>query len=416
MFEKLKRLGVIIMAAALLATTGCNDSNDVKEPQKEQENNIQLSTESPLMNTYKLLTNEKKLTIGYIGGSITFGTSAGDVRKSWSYLVSDWFSEQFPEATIETVNAGVSDTATNFGIYRLEKDLMNTNGHDMPDLVFVEFTSNDFTYASQGEEELKLQIESIILNIWKHNPNAEIIAVSTNTSKVVSRTLYENVFEYYGLPFIDVGFPLRSAMREKKTDLAGSTYYYTTDNLHPSARGYEVYLGEIVEALKPLITNLAPKDKELTDYSKTKPETLSKNLILTPKIVPAEKLKLAGAAQLTDKPITLSQFGTQIVRTGSEFTPSSVQLSGKSTVTAEFSGTALGIATQLGEVGFEMRWKVDDGEWKEFAVNAKSWAFQRYNHAQVFMMEHNLSEGKHTVVIEFTENTNIRLGGLLVNN
>ena len=118
MFKKLKKLGVIIMAAALLATTGCDGSNEVKDPQKGQENNIQPVTESPLMNTYKLLTNEKKLTIGYIGGSITMGASAGDVRKSWSHLVSGWFSEQFPEATIETINAGVSDTATNFGIYR----------------------------------------------------------------------------------------------------------------------------------------------------------------------------------------------------------------------------------------------------------------------------------------------------------
>ena len=62
-----------------------------------------------------------------------------------------------------------------------------------------------------------------------------------------------------------------------------------------------------------------------------------------------------------------------------------------------------------------MRWRVDDGEWKEFAVNEKSWAFQRYRHPQVFMMEHELSDGKHTVVIEFSKNTDILLGGLLVN-
>ena len=31
------------------------------------------------------------------------------------------------------------------------------------------------------------------------------------------------------------------------------------------------------------------------------------------------------------------------------------------------------------------------------------------------MMEHNLSQDKHTVVIEFSKNTDVRLGGILVN-
>ncbi|MBQ7107241.1 MAG: SGNH/GDSL hydrolase family protein [Clostridia bacterium] len=425
------------MTAILLATAGCTATGDEKTPITPNNdiqpitpnndiqmstqspltpnNDIQMSTQSPLMNTYKLLNNEKKLTIGYLGGSITLGTSAGDITKSWVNRVSSWFGEQFPDATIETVNAGVSDTATNFGIYRLRNDLMNTNGHDMPDLVFVEFTNNDFIYASQNEDDLKLQIESLILNIWGCNPNAEIIAISTSTSRVPSRTMYQSLFEKYNLTFIDVGYPLRKKMREKKSDTEGKIYYYTTDNLHPSARGYEVYLDEIVKVIKPYLTNLAPKDKNLTDYNKSKPVTESVNLILSPKVISADKLKHKGAAKLTDSPISFSQFGTALTRSTVQFTASSIHLSGESTITAEFSGSALGVVMQLDKVGFEMRWKVDGGEWKEFAVNDKSWPFQRYNHPQVFMMEHNLSQDKHTVVIEFSKNTDVRLGGILVN-
>ena len=45
---------------------------------------------------------------------------------------------------------------------------MNTNGHDMPDLVFIEFTTNDW---NQGDE-LKTEIESLVRNIYKLNPYA----------------------------------------------------------------------------------------------------------------------------------------------------------------------------------------------------------------------------------------------------
>lgn len=424
MLSVFKKAGILFLCITLLVLSGCTETKkETKskekaktESQKNETEVTEMASESPLMNTYKLLINENKLTIGYIGGSITFGSSAGDITKSWVNRVSTWFSEQFPNATIETVNAGSSDTATNFGIFRLKNDLMNTNGHDMPDLVFVEFTSNDFIYASQSEDDLKLQVESFILNVWQCNPNAEIVAVSTNVSNAPSRKIYQQVFEKYNLTCIDVGYPLRSKMREMGTDNEGSTYYYTTDNLHPSARGYEVYLEEIVKVIGPHLTNLAPKDKNLTNYNELKPEPESKDLILNPNVITADKLTIKGAAKLINSPISLSQFNTGLVRTSIQFVPSSVQLSGESTVTSEFSGSALGVVMQLDTVGFEMRWKVDDGDWKEFAVNEKSWSFQRYNHPQVFMMEHHLTSGKHTVVIEFTANTNVRLGGLLVNN
>lgn len=409
MLNALKKIGVVFMAILLTTTMGCVVGNNNENTQADR------LTDSPLSNTYKLLTNKKKLTIGYIGGSITLGTSAGDIRKSWTNLTTEFFREEFSKANIEMVNAGVSDTATNFGIFRLRNDLMNENGHDMPDLVFVEFTSNDFIYASQDEDDLKRQIESIFFNVWQCNPNAEIVVVSTNTGNFISRTLYKDLCEYYGITFIDVGFALRKAMREKKSDTKGDIYYYTTDKLHPSAKGYEIYLDEIKRVIKPLITNLELKDNKLKDYGKSAPAAQSDYLILNPNVIAAEKLSVTGNAKLTDKKISLSQFGTDLTRTAAEFTKSSLEINGKATITAEFSGSALGVAVMLDKMGFEMRWRIDDGEWKEFAVNEKSWAFQRYRHPQVFMMEHELSDGKHTVVIEFSKNTDILLGGLLVN-
>ncbi len=72
---------------------------------------------------------------------------------------------------------------TSLALYRLETTLMNTVGHDMPDLIFVEFTSNDWNIEIQGKEELCIQIESLFREIRCINPVAEIVTVITPARK-----------------------------------------------------------------------------------------------------------------------------------------------------------------------------------------------------------------------------------------
>ena len=60
MLNALKKIGVVFMAILLTTTMGCVGGNDDKNTQ------VEMLTDSPLSNTYKLLTNKKKLTIGYL--------------------------------------------------------------------------------------------------------------------------------------------------------------------------------------------------------------------------------------------------------------------------------------------------------------------------------------------------------------
>ncbi len=257
-----------------------------------------------MSNTYlKLTSGDKKLTLGFIGGSITLGSSAksvivdgavvskdGDIMQSYVNRVSNWFRDTYPDANIETVNAGISDTATNFGIYRLEQNLMNSVGHNMPDLVFVEFTTNDFGYETQGKEEIKIQAESIFRNIWSHNPYAEIVMVSTNVySASQSIAAYREVCEYYGISFIDVGGPLQSLKKSRGYSAEKSgCLYYTVDNLHPSAKGYEVYF----DIIKPVLSDNLIGGAALINHKELLPAPISDKLIDRPGIVKAEELNI----------------------------------------------------------------------------------------------------------------------------
>ena len=90
-------------------------------------------------------------------------------------------------------------------------------------------------------------------------------------------------------------------------------------------------------------------------------------------------------------------------------------ITGESEIMATFSNSALGILVDLSGVGFELEWQVDGGEVKSFYVNKNRFAFQLYEHPQVFMLEHYLDNTEHTVKIKFSSNTAIKLGGLIVN-
>ena len=84
----------------------------------------------------------EKITVAGIGGSITEGTGItvadGRAEKCWAGLMAAWWNRMFP-GQVTFVNAGISGTSSNFGLHRLEADVLS---HD-PDLLFIEFAAND---------------------------------------------------------------------------------------------------------------------------------------------------------------------------------------------------------------------------------------------------------------------------------
>jgi lysophospholipase L1-like esterase len=98
---------------------------------------------TPLVNTYKKLTQDKKLNIVYFGGSVTAGYGSTDKEKySWRALSAKWFRENFPEANIRDVNTAIGESGTFLGVYRLERDILS----QAPDLLFIEYAINDFFF------------------------------------------------------------------------------------------------------------------------------------------------------------------------------------------------------------------------------------------------------------------------------
>lgn len=335
---------------------------------------------------------------------------------SWVNRTSSWFAQQYPEATIETVNAGVSETQTSLAIYRLDKHLMNTNGHDMPDLVFVEFTSNDDGKIYTDEQQ-KEHIESLIHNIRKHNPCAEIVVVSTNKNYWASSiSNYKTVCQHYGIPFINVGEKMAEAIYNNTGSTSSESsgnYRYTVDNLHPSAEGYGIYFNEIKTYLEDKLNFTLQSDK-IYDYAKNSVGSISTNIITNPQIITADKFSYSDSATLIVEDITYPMFQTSTELSNVKVADSYLDVAKDSIISADFTGNTLGlflkfVQTDYQSVEYTLKYRVDDGDWKDYTITRK------FSHTVEYMLEYELSSGNHTVEIQFTSDALPYVAGLFVN-
>ncbi len=198
-----------------------------------------------LDNTFLKLKNDKKLTIGYFGGSITEAHNDGN---SYRNLVTKWFRESYPDAEITEINAAIGGTGSVFGIYRCDRDLLV---HD-PDLVLVEYCVND---SGMSYYATLPPMETIYRKILKHNPMCDIICIITTEKDITDRIEkgieYESrsasvaVSHHYSIPSIDVG----SVMYSEILKNGGDYLKYTSDNVHPNNCGHKVYADCIISRL-----------------------------------------------------------------------------------------------------------------------------------------------------------------------
>ena len=79
----------------------------------------------------------EEITVGVLGGSITQGCLASKQENCYASRVYQWWSSHFPK--VNFINAGIGGTTSQFGVARVEEDLLRFQ----PDLVFVEFSVND---------------------------------------------------------------------------------------------------------------------------------------------------------------------------------------------------------------------------------------------------------------------------------
>ncbi len=196
--------------------------------------------DGPLYNVMRKAQSGQKITIAFIGGSITRGTMSKGTRdssmnKKLNYVdyFSNWWYKKFPRADLRFINAGISATDSYLGVHRVKKDVLSKK----PDLVIVEFAVNDKETAYH-----KQAYENLIRKILNADSKPAVMLLFMAKLNGWSCQMQQaQIGVHYKLPMLSYSNVMMDMIRNgiyTIEELSG-------DGIHPSALGYAV-AGEIL--------------------------------------------------------------------------------------------------------------------------------------------------------------------------
>lgn len=210
-----------------------------------------------------------RLTVGFIGGSITQGSLASVPEKCYAYRVYTWWRDAFPKADVTYLNAGIGATTSQFGAARVRTDLLIHH----PDVVFVEFSVND-----ESNEHFLETYEGLVRQILAAE-NAPAVVLIHNVcydNGASAQLIHQRVGRHYGLPCVSMQntiYPELLSGRIPNREI-------TPDDLHPNDAGHELvasvitcYLEQVRDRV--LAGNADKGEKEAAERGMPAPLTLN---------------------------------------------------------------------------------------------------------------------------------------------
>lgn len=186
-------------------------------------------TNGRVLNFLKKARDGEKLNLVAFGGSITQGSLASAVEKSYSYLLYEWLKNKYGKTKLSYYNSGVGGTGSLYGAIRLKRDVAEYE----PDLVLVDFSVNDDVDALTGET-----FEGVIRQIIKLEKSPAIVVLGNvfYDSGKSAQVIHSAVCRHYGIPMISMDTTLYKAV------LTGGIRRrdFTPDDLHPNDFGHQL--------------------------------------------------------------------------------------------------------------------------------------------------------------------------------
>ena len=142
----------------------------------------------------------KKVTIAYLGGSITEGVGAGPNRKCYAEKSWKKFTNKYSLFhNAEFINAGMSGTPSSLGAIRYHRDVESKiKTGKGPDILFLEFAVNDREECTKGGA-----YEGLIRRTMKSG-SAVVLIFSVFRDNFNMQDTYIPYGKYYGLPMISI--------------------------------------------------------------------------------------------------------------------------------------------------------------------------------------------------------------------
>lgn len=204
----------------------------------------------------------EKLTIGFLGGSITQGSLSSKPTLCYAYRVFDWWKQTFPQAEFTYVNAGIGGTTSHFGAARVQSDLLAYE----PDFVIVEYSVND-----ESNEHFEETYEGLVRTIYQSETKPAVVLVHNvfyhNGGN--AQLIHSRIGRHYELPCVS----MQSTIYPKVVAGEIENRQITPDDLHPNDQGHELVASVITYFL-----NTVRQAVEQTGVDETEPEAMPQPL------------------------------------------------------------------------------------------------------------------------------------------
>lgn len=410
----MKITSLLLSAILALQFTACSNTNDkgtdadVQTEQtqvKEEETMTEEKRDIILSNTYSKLTEDKELTIAYIGGSVTDGYGSTNASKNaWAALLGDWIKEQYPDVKLNNMKKSIGGTGSYLASFRYEREIAPLN----PDLLFIEYAIND-KYNGVTYDQVVKSSESIVRLANKFNPAIDIIFVltfdsGTKDSDYDQLRAHRDVAEYYGYPVLKMADKVYAMLEETGEDYS----VYFKDGVHPNDAGYAFYGEQVIALVEEELKKAEEAAAGYADH--VLPEkTLADYVTLDANMIYADEIDLSDSEGWEYQPKTnFSWLGTRY--NGRIFAK---EIGAK--LTFEFEGTDIGLATGIGPKMGIISVTVDDRE--PVIIDE----YRTSPNPKDRVIAEGLEDTKHTVTIEVigqnekSEGCEFEIGAILIN-
>ena len=202
----------------------------------------------------------ERLTVGFIGGSITQGFAATEADKCYAARTVGWLRKLFPNTEFDYVNAGIGATNSQFGAARVQDDLLKR----LPDLVMVEFSVNDHSTPHDRET-----YEGLVRQIYGSSSHPAMVLLHSVYYDTGKSAVYYHaqIARHYDLPSLSMQNSIYPAVAAGRL----SAEKITADFLHPNDLGHELMASVITNFLEKVIHDKSEEQKECF------PEPLTEN-------------------------------------------------------------------------------------------------------------------------------------------
>lgn len=199
---------------------------------------------SMMQNVIKKAQSGEKVTVAYLGGSITEGISAG-AEGCYAKLTCDYFAQKFGTGdNVQYVNAGLSGTPSKLGILRLDRDVLAYE----PDICFIEFAVNDGT-----EADYQNAYESIVRTLLQKNITP-VLLFSVTENDHSAQDYMKQIGEFYHLPMISYCDALRYLFANNRMTWKD----FSDDQSHPNTEGHKL-VASMVDYYFDTVMDVAPE-------------------------------------------------------------------------------------------------------------------------------------------------------------